>query len=64
MTPIEKAKELFNKFYDLPVIPSTAKDCAIIAVEELMEQCKEYVGLDFGAAYKYWENVKKEIIAL
>lgn len=53
MTPKEKAKELMLKYYKL--IPmstiSFAKQCALIAIEELICQ----------TGSKYWYEVKKEM---
>jgi len=53
MTPKEKAKELMLKYYKL--IPmatiSFAKQCAIVAIDELINET--------GA--KYWYDVKHEM---
>lgn len=53
MTPKEKAKELMLKYYKL--IPmstiSFAKQCALIAIEELIIQ----------TGSKYWYEVKREM---
>jgi len=81
MTPKEKAKELFGKFamylranllYDEEA-NEDAKQCALIAVDEII---KQFVGVydsfkDAGvldstnvensANYKYWQEVKQEI---
>ena len=45
MTPKEKAKELFNKMYHVddpmgnyPMCFDTAKQCALIAVDEIIEE--------------------------
>ena len=45
MTPKEKAKELYNKMYmvddpigNYPMCFDTAKQCALIAVEEILKQ--------------------------
>ena len=61
MTPKEKAKELMLKYYEL--IPmntvSFAKQCALIAVEEVIEGiCCISVWI---STLNYWEEVKKEI---
>jgi hypothetical protein len=65
MTPKEKAKEIFNKMYQVndimgnyPMCFDTAKKCALIAVEEIMNSidAEEYVVL-----YYYWQKVKQEI---
>jgi hypothetical protein len=72
MTPIEKAKELFERFniYSSNNIPDyekyfntesairiskySAKKCALIAVDEILEECR--LERDW-----YWEKVKQEI---
>ncbi len=59
MTPKEKAKELFKKYskgkdehgWFLCEFDSCAKQCAIIAVNELIKE----------TGSKYWYNVKSEI---
>jgi len=66
MTSEEKAKELFNKFRQIPpsspytgVDDGEAKQCALIAVNEILsftiDHCCEYQNR------KYWEEVKQEI---
>ena len=67
MTQEDKAKELINKMYQVddimgnyPMCFDTAKQCALIAVNEIIKAKK----LDFGIMsldYKYWEKVKLEI---
>jgi hypothetical protein len=65
MTPKEKAKEIFNKMYQVddimgnyPMCFDTAKKCALIAVEEIINSidAEEYILL-----YIYWQMVKQEI---
>jgi hemoglobin-like flavoprotein len=55
MTPKEKAKELFTKFSSNTVHYDAAKQCALIAVDEVLENSHTNVFT------KYWEEVKKEI---
>ena len=61
MTPEDKARELMLKYYGL--IPmntvSFAKQCALIAVEEVIEEigCISV----WISTINYWEEVKKEI---
>lgn len=53
MTPIEKARELVNKYLAIQFgdFPTTdAKQCALIAVKEI----KEAIELP-SQEYKYWE---------
>jgi hypothetical protein len=65
MTPKDKAKELVNKYlrtypiYDNPTVVisytnNEAKQCALIAVDELIKQVTHS---DVG----YWKEVKQEI---
>jgi hypothetical protein len=63
MTPQKKAKELVDHLTmdNTRQAERNAIKCALIAVNELIEQCRKYIGLDFGGAYDYWSNVKKEI---
>jgi UDP-N-acetylmuramoylalanine-D-glutamate ligase len=79
MTPQEKAKELVEKYWNLPtqfhyvidgvvfvndshINYKTAKQCALIAVDEIIISdwfipTKEYL----NAWKNYWEQVKNEI---
>ena len=71
MTPKEKGKELFDKYCWAIRIDETdsgyfsnviyAKDCALIAVDELINQCWNYREIDLGLALEYWQEVKQEI---
>ena len=67
MTPKEKAEELVNKYLmNTPIVfhIDDAKECALIAVDEIMHSLKftevagnlKYVG--------YWSDVKQEIIKI
>jgi hypothetical protein len=53
MIPKEKAKEFFRKYFKL-IEHDTAKKCALIAVDEIIEECV----WDWT---EYWEEVKQEI---
>lgn len=63
-TPQEKAKKLIDKMYMVddpigkyPMCYDTAKQCALIAVEEILS-----VGFfDTNDLYDYWHQVKKQI---
>ena len=64
MTAEEKAKELFYKIYKVnnpmgnyPMCFNTAKQCAIIAVDEILNITLSYAGKD----YDFWQEVKIEI---
>ena len=68
MTPKEKAEELFNKYciylragllYD-DEARQDAKQCALIAVDELIEQQEKYNNGSFYPS-NYWNEVKEEI---
>jgi hypothetical protein len=75
MTPQEKAKGLVYKFYTkkseddlvLTIYWTSAKGCALLAVDEIMEFMKmddEYNETLSNANSKwidYWQQVKKEI---
>ena len=73
MTPKEKAKELIAKFenfnyddgydyYTSSISYIEAKQCALIAVDEILALLPE---IAFGAnVYEYWQQVRKEIESL
>ena len=69
MTPKEKAKELYWKYYqnisDTSFPEETAKQCALIAVDEILN-----LGFDIrcdatercvSPVMNYWQEVKQEI---
>jgi hypothetical protein len=62
MTPKEKSKELFNKYYqkcaDSSYPEYMAKDCALIAVDEILKEVNQNFTSD---RYAYWQEVKEEI---
>ena len=75
-TPKEKAKELFNKYFDMKwqsyshkktsiksMTKSSAKQCAIIAVDEIIDMLSFDLGHDNTARYlcEYLKEVKIEI---
>jgi hypothetical protein len=66
MTEKEKAKELFDKMYlvedimgNYPMCFDTARQCAMIAVDEIQNTKGIYVN---DVDYDYWEQVKHELI--
>lgn len=69
MTPKEKAKELVYKYYnkmnpdapDCNISFNQCKQCALIAVDEILES--HYVLLTGvkPSIYEYWQEVKEEI---
>jgi hypothetical protein len=74
MTPKEKAQELVDKFrISKAITESYAKQCALIAVDEILNTLKIFVEKDttsrsvvnFSVSrIVYWVQVKKEIEAL
>ena len=72
MTPHEKAKELYNKYFTMIKIESYidrvssipyVKKCALIAVEEILNDPFYTNTINISGVY-YWQEVKKEIEAL
>ena len=63
MTPKEKAKEIVNKYWsigeqewqDTPLTWEEAKQCALIAVDEILKI------IHTNMEDKYWQEVKQEI---
>lgn len=77
MTPKEKANELVYKFYTFNNTPTKvnnlfAKQCTLIAVDEIIEvtapYCDRYepyyLELKAEMTQQYWQEVKQEIINL
>lgn len=78
MKPKEKAEELYYKFTCFAPLHSDNKECALIAIDELIEATKKYVALREKVEYsktgydnvvhtqydKFWLEVKKEILNL
>jgi hypothetical protein len=67
MTPKEKAKELWNKFFyaqvtegDFTLDGEIAYKCALIAIDEIINCTKNGLGVTVYSK-EYWEEVKKEI---
>lgn len=64
MTPKDKAKELFDKYYYLLPLSDyertikKAKQCALIVVDEMIEESIGYLSI---VRNKYWKKVKREI---
>jgi hypothetical protein len=54
MTSKEKALELFDKYFEATNNYYQAKQCALIAVDEILYNCYEVMK-------PFWEEVKKEI---
>ncbi len=67
MTPKEKAKELIKK-YEIEFLsfgdylPTfKAKQCALIALDEILDVIVTIYDYDFEKLNPYWEEVKQEI---
>ena len=67
----EKAKELVQRFIAHAYHNNNelqckdhSKQCALMAVDEIINQCWDYREIDLEASYNYWEEVKQEIINL
>jgi hypothetical protein len=70
MSPKEKAKELFNKYWDLLLFHNVShrklftKECALIAVDEILNsrplEPNDADWDDCGATHKYWYDAQKE----
>jgi hypothetical protein len=62
MTPQEKADELHVGYWRLTNDSRIAKQCALIAVDEVISNIEPSVSMDvISARIKYWEQVKEEI---
>lgn len=63
MTPQEKAKQLFGKYYGIPLYIKTVKECCHIAVNEMLNeypaQCPE--NSYEMERHLFWMEVKEEI---
>jgi hypothetical protein len=63
LTPEQKAKEFFNKYWNLLAIHNVfhrrlfTKQCALIAVDEILNAGKDVDEF----AESYWQEVKQEI---
>lgn len=64
MTSQEKASEIFNKFYGIPLYVKTVKECCMITVNEMIRIAPwggdEDVQIEDGSK-EFYMNVKKEI---
>ena len=67
----EKAKQLFNKYFELVEANSVrqqeenAKQCALFVVDEMLEDdCFDMDDCYFDERLRYWNDVKQEIINL
>lgn len=56
MTAKEKAKELFDKMDSVSLTTHAAQQCALIAIDEILEATN-----DDWSHHEYWQEVKTEI---
>ena len=61
MTPKEKAEELHVEYWYLTNDERLAKKCALIAVNEILEEALGLDDNDYQSKYDYWQEVKQEI---
>jgi hypothetical protein len=67
MTPQEKAKQLYGKYYGIPLYIKTVKECCHIAVDEIIQTLNNDIkDLDVRGSVLidliiYWRQVKEEI---
>ena len=65
MNAKEKAQELVDKYYQLCADSSSpewmAKQCALIAVDEIMIYVQMPTKVPYLYSIDYWQQVKKEI---
>jgi hypothetical protein len=62
MTPKEKAEELVNKMFDYTEATyQAAKQCALIAVDEIINTIEFSSQVDELSKTNYWQEVKQEI---
>jgi len=62
MTPAEKAQQLVDKFCNMESWCDNAKECALIAVDEVKEQLTSHLDNEISGIHAiYWEKVKQEI---
>ena len=57
MTPQDKAKQIYDKFYGIPLYIKTVKECCYITVNEIIDAKKT----DIYSTVDYWNEVKQEI---
>jgi hypothetical protein len=71
-TPKEKAKELFNQYHNLIqeiggdlgheiLVSILAKNCALIAVDEILYILNLSLDFKMNKSIKYWLEVREEI---
>lgn len=58
MNPKDKAIEIYNRFYGIPLYVLSVKQCCYILIDEIL-QADEFMMSE--SQEKFWQNVKKEI---
>ena len=62
MTPKQKSSILYTEFSSRLNDSRIAKQCALIAVDEIIAQIEPSVSMDvISARIKFWQEVKQEI---
>jgi hypothetical protein len=62
ITAKEKAEELFDKFYSITGPFTEAKQCALIAVDEIINESLEFnQQSSWDERDLYWQEVRREI---
>ncbi len=61
MSPKDKAIQLYNKFYGIPLYVLSVKQCCYILIDEILFALKYDMNDPTSASIKYWSEVKKEI---
>jgi len=62
MTPKEKANQLYNKMVvDFDIDHWQTKQCALVAVDEILSMGIMAESGDWNMAKEFWEEVKQEI---
>ena len=64
MTPKDKAKELFMRNFEITVDDYCAKQCALIAVDEMLDFRNGLYMNEGSIVHQYLLDVKQEIINL
>jgi hypothetical protein len=65
MTPEEKARDIYYKFTAYAPFHPDNKNCAIIAVNEIMENLTFLpYGIQYLSQRDYWDEVKMHIVLL
>lgn len=62
MTSKEKAVQIYNKFYGVPLYIKTIKECCYLLIDEILNIEYPTIFLDeLDSHIAYWQEVKNEI---